>query len=87
MTVSNDTCQGLENSDAIADLLARNRAKVVRTGETIDALIAQYLKEGNFFALKSSVTGSSMLVNCYLQIEFHKKIRVSKTERRAPVLD
>jgi len=50
VTVSNDTCQGLENSDAIADLLARNRAKVVRTGETIDALIAQYLKEGNFFA-------------------------------------
>ena len=26
--------------------------------------------------LKSSVTGPSMLVNCYLQIKFHKKIKV-----------
>ena len=26
--------------------------------------------------LKSSVTGPSLLVNCYLQIKFHKKIRV-----------
>lgn len=50
MTVSNARNYGAQSSDAIADLLARNRAKVVRTGETIDALIAQHLKEHRFFA-------------------------------------
>ena len=28
--------------------------------------------------LKSSVTGPSFLVNCYLEIKFYKKIRVKK---------
>ena len=28
--------------------------------------------------LKSSVTGSSLFVNCYLDIKFHKNIRVNK---------
>lgn len=50
MTVSNGTYQDWENSDAIDDLLARNRAKVLRTGEAIDALIAQHLNERRFFA-------------------------------------
>ncbi|WP_424179047.1 glycosyltransferase [Yoonia sp. TsM2_T14_4] len=50
MTVSKGTFQGSENSDAVVDLLARNRAKVYRTGEAIDALIAQHLNERRFFA-------------------------------------
>lgn len=49
MTVSKGTYRDSENSDAIDDLLARNRAKVLRTGEAIDALIAQHLNERRFF--------------------------------------
>ena len=44
------TYQDLENSDAIYDLLARSGAKVLRTEEAIDALIAQHLNERRFFA-------------------------------------
>lgn len=40
----------MADSDAIADLRTCNRAKALRTGEMIDSLIAQYLKEGRFFA-------------------------------------
>ncbi len=37
-------------ADAFADLLARNRAREIRTGGTVDALIAQHLKDHKFFA-------------------------------------
>ena len=33
--------------------------------------------------LKSSVTGPSLLVNCYIETKFHKKIRVNKEAKAA----
>ena len=33
--------------------------------------------------LKSSVTGPSLLVNCYIEIKFHKKIRVTHLNKHA----
>ena len=42
------------------------------------ARIWAWLSRGHPEPLKSSVTGPSFLVNCYLEIKFYKKIRVKK---------
>jgi GT2 family glycosyltransferase/Tfp pilus assembly protein PilF len=49
MTASSDTYQGAQSSESIADLLVRNRKKSIRTGETIDELIARNFQERRFF--------------------------------------
>lgn len=91
MTVSNETYQNMQNSDAIPDLLARNRAKAKRTGKTIDALIEQHLKERRFFAALSEAMAEleragaryetyARVARCEMILGFNARAKRSWTE-------
>lgn len=91
MTISNETYQNMQNSDAIPDLLARNRAKAMRTGKTIDALIEQHLKERRFFAALSEAMAEleragaryetyARVARCEMILGFNARAKRSWTE-------
>lgn len=91
MTVSNYTSQGAKGVDAVADLLDRNRVKTVRTGETIDSLIARLFSERKFFAALGEATAElervgvgydtlARVARCETVLGFHKRAKRSWTE-------